>query len=53
VELPLPTEEEIYDEGQLELETGSPAPGREASDASLIAQVITESDNLSIDDSDD
>ncbi len=49
VELPVPTEEEVHYEGQLELETGLPAPGREASDASLIAQVITESENLSRD----
>lgn len=46
VELPIPTEEEIYNEGQLELETGQPAPGRELSDAGLIAQVIVESENL-------
>ncbi|MCQ8181784.1 hypothetical protein NP603_11750 [Methylomonas sp. SURF-1] len=46
VELPIPTEEEIYNEGQLELETGLPAPGRESSDAGLIAQVIAESENF-------
>ena len=39
VTLPIPTQEEIYNEGQLELETGQPAPGRESGDASLIAQV--------------
>lgn len=53
VELPVPTEEEIHHEGQLEFETGLPAPGRGANDASLIAQVISESENLSRDDSDD
>lgn len=40
VTLPIPTQEEIYNEGQLELETGQPAPGRESGDASLIAQVV-------------
>lgn len=50
VELPVPTPEEVYQEGQLELETGLPAPGREASDASLIAQVLLESEDLSRDD---
>lgn len=53
VELPVSTEEEIHHEGQLELETGLPAPGREASDAGLIAQVITESGNLSLEDRND
>lgn len=50
VQLPVPTQEEIYREGQLELETGQPAPRREADDASLIAQVITESESLDRDD---
>jgi hypothetical protein len=50
IELPIPTQEEIYHEGQLELETGLPAPGRESSDASLIVQVITESESLNRDD---
>ena len=53
VELPVPTEEEIHHEGQLELETGSPAPGRKQSDASLIAQVISESEKLTHQSSDD
>lgn len=50
VELPVPTPEEIYQEGQLELETGLPAPGREASDAGLVAQVLLESETLGRDD---
>lgn len=50
IELPIPTQEEIYHEGQLELETGLPAPGRESGDASLIVQVITESESLNRDD---
>lgn len=50
VQLPVPTQEEIYQEGQLELETGLPAPGREVNDASLIVQVIMESEILSRDD---
>ncbi|WP_237062472.1 hypothetical protein [Microbulbifer zhoushanensis] len=53
VELPVPTEEEIHNEGQLELETGFPAPGRETSDASLIAQVVGKSEYLSRGESDD
>tara|TARA_B100000287_G_scaffold221701_2_gene209150 strand:- start:1643 stop:2164 length:522 start_codon:yes stop_codon:yes gene_type:complete len=50
VTLPIPTQEEIYNEGQLELETGQPAPGRESGDASLIAQVVLESESLARDD---
>ncbi|MEW5838647.1 MAG: hypothetical protein AB1717_07435 [Pseudomonadota bacterium] len=53
VELPVPTQEEINHENQLELETGLPAPGREAGDASLIIQVISESEILSRDERDD
>lgn len=53
VELPVATEDEIHHEGQLELETGSPAPGREASDADLISQVIAESRNLARDEKND
>lgn len=50
IELPIPTQEEIYHEGQLEFETGLPAPGRESGDAGLIVQVITESESLNRDD---
>lgn len=53
IELPVSTEEEVHYEGQLELQTGFPAPGREASDAGLIAQVLTESENLYRDDRND
>lgn len=46
VDLPIPSEEEIYNEGQLELETGVPAPGRDLSDASLVAEVTLEAGKL-------
>lgn len=42
VELPVPTEDEIYSEGQLELQTGEPAPGRDEKDARLIADLSAE-----------
>lgn len=53
VQLPVPSQEEVYHEGQLELETGAPAPGREASDAGLIAEVVAESELLIRQDSND
>lgn len=46
VELPIPSEEEIYNQGQLELETGAPAPGRDLIDASLVAEVTLETEKL-------
>ncbi|TWI68535.1 hypothetical protein LZ24_02507 [Desulfobotulus alkaliphilus] len=53
VELPVPTQDEVHHEGQLELETGLPAPGREVIDAGLVAQVMTVAENLSRDDKND
>lgn len=46
IELPIPSEDEIYNEGQLELETGAPAPGREVSDARLIAELSEEAQSI-------
>lgn len=53
VELSVPSDEDIYSEGQLELETGLPAPGRDMSDASLISQIVTESEQLNRDSNND
>jgi len=46
LDLNIPTEEEIYHEGQLELETGLPAPGREQNDASIVAEIAIETSKL-------
>lgn len=53
IELTIPTDKEIYTEGQLEFETGAPAPGRYISDARLIAEVISETETLDRDKEDD
>lgn len=42
VELSVPEEKVIEEERQLELETGKPAPGREVSDTTMVAQVFSE-----------
>ncbi|MBV5273689.1 MAG: hypothetical protein JZU52_08610 [Lamprocystis purpurea] len=46
LDLPIPSEDEIHNEGQLELETGIPAPGRGASDAQLVAELLEEANAL-------
>lgn len=53
VELPVPSEQEITTEGQLELETGEPAPGRDTNDARLIAEVHSETTSLERTEDDD
>ena len=40
VELSVPSETAIEDERQLELETGKPAPGRQLTDARMVAEVL-------------
>ena len=40
VELTVPSETAIEDESQLELETGKPAPGKQLTDARMIAEVL-------------
>lgn len=42
VEVAVPEEKVIEEERQLELETGKPAPGREVSDATMVAQIFSE-----------
>lgn len=42
VEIPVPEESVVEEERQLELETGKPAPGRESSDAVMVAEVFLE-----------
>lgn len=42
VEITVPEEKAVEQERQLELETGKPAPGREASDATMVAQIFSE-----------
>jgi hypothetical protein len=42
VELSVPEEKIVEEERQLELETGKPAPGREVSDTTMVAQVFSE-----------
>lgn len=46
IDLPIPTEQEILSEGQLEFETGSPAPGRRLNDVRLVAEAHSGSKNL-------
>lgn len=53
IQLPVRSEEEIYSEGQLELETGAPAPGRRGSDVRLIAEVHSEGLRLKRNEEDD
>jgi hypothetical protein len=42
VEISVPAENIIEEERQLELETGKPAPGRDISDTTMVAQVFSE-----------
>jgi hypothetical protein len=42
LEISVPDERVVEEERQLELETGKPAPGRDVSDAAMIAQVFSE-----------
>lgn len=42
VEISVPEERVVEEERQLELETGKPAPGREVTDATMVAQVFSE-----------
>ena len=42
IELSVPEEKVVEEERQLELETGKPAPGREVSDTTMVAQVYSE-----------
>lgn len=42
LDLPVPSEDDIYSEGQLEIQTGAPAPGRGLNDAYLVAELLRE-----------
>ncbi|MEE4302196.1 MAG: hypothetical protein V2J24_22340 [Pseudomonadales bacterium] len=46
IQLSVPNEDEVRSEGQLELESGAPAPSRDRTDLQLIAEAYTETQEL-------
>ena len=46
IELSVPNEDEVRNEGQLELESGAPAPSRDRTDLQLIAEAHAETQDL-------